>query len=80
MHMPEFSLSTMPQREKTNHRQIYEKKIVENKDRSHTEYWNFWESAGGTLKKIINYLELLPSGKSMVTVNLVQNVQNTKNV
>ena len=36
------------------------------------------ETAGGTLKKIISYLELVPSGKSMVTVDLAQNVSITK--
>ena len=36
------------------------------------------ETAGGTLKKIISHLELVPSGKSMVTVNLAQNVPIAK--
>ncbi len=38
----------------------------------------FGETAGGTLKKIISYLELVSSGKSMVTVNLAQNAPITK--
>ncbi len=36
------------------------------------------EAASGALKKIISYLELVPSGKSKATVNLAQNVPITK--
>ena len=38
------------------------------------------QTSGGTPKKLISYSGLVNSKKSMVNANLVQTVQNTKNV
>ncbi len=79
MHMSEFSLSMMPQREKRKSYTNFLRKRLFQIRTDHTQNIGIvGETVGGTLKKIISYLELGPSGKSMVSVDLAQNVPITK--
>ena len=56
------------------------KKIVGNKVYHTQNIGIVGETAGDTPKTLISYSGLVNSRKSMVNVNLVQNVQNTKNM
>ena len=81
MHMPEFSLSMMPKRDaRIHHSDLWKKRFLKLTMDHILKHGIVGETAGGTPKKLISYSGLVNSRKSMVNANLVQNVQNTKNV
>ena len=81
MHMPEFYLSMMLWRDaRIHHSDLWKKQFLKLTMDHILKHEIVGETSGGTPKILISYSGLGNSRKSMVNVNLVQNVQNTKNV